>query len=139
MRRNFYQWLIKFDAKLFTAPVRTHSHGANNNGLRQRGARVRRLVMAPWLMSKVTSGAPGGARAAFVTPAHVSVREEGARRVVRVVQQLKLELIRLDAFERERVRLLAARPAAIGVAERVPLGRVFGLDAFEPEMGWGGG
>ena len=138
MRRNFYQWLIKYDEVIYGTCSHAYSHGANN-GLRQRGARVRRLVMAPWLMSKLTSGAPGGARAAFVTPAHVSVREEGARRVVRVVQQLKLELIRLDAFECERVRLLAARPAAIGVAERVPLGRVFGLDAFEPEMGWGGG
>lgn len=75
----------------------------------------------------------------LVTSAHVSVREEGARRVVRIVQQLELELVRLDALERERVGLLAARAAAIGVAERVPLGRVFGLDAFEPEMLWEGG
>ena len=71
----------------------------------------------------------------LVTSAHVSVREEGARRVVRIVQQLELELVRLDAAQRERVGVLlgAARAARVdAVEQRLLLGGVLGLDALEP-------
>ena len=62
--------------------------------------------------------------------------EEEARPVVRVVEQLKLELVALDSPHRQRVCVLAlggaARALVVPLGQLPALGRVLGLNALEP-------
>ena len=62
--------------------------------------------------------------------------EEEARPVVRVVEQLELELVALDPPHRQRQLVLtlggAARALVVPLGKLLALGGVLGLDALEP-------
>ena len=62
--------------------------------------------------------------------------EEEARPVVRVVEQLELELVALDPPHRQRQLVLtlggAARALVVPLGQLLALGGVLGLDALEP-------
>ena len=76
----------------------------------------------------------GGARA-LVLFSYLGAEEE-ARPVVRVVEQLELELVALDPPHRQRQLVLtlggAARALVVPLGKLLALGGVLGLDALEP-------
>ena len=90
------------------------------------------MVMHGWVFWRATSSF-GGARAPFF--AFLGAEEE-ARPVVRVVEQLELELVALDPPHRQRQLVLtlggAARALVVPLGKLLALGGVLGLDALEP-------